>query len=119
MRDEVILARRTGASAALNMTSIRTQVSSRIKALENLGHLTDKIELLILGGTWSYTSVNIRMVSRRCFDAMNEVDGRMVRRGTGDLRGCRAAIRRGRRLQAQAAMRPPHIGMWLGSRHDR
>ncbi|HNK63308.1 MAG TPA: tRNA uridine(34) 5-carboxymethylaminomethyl modification radical SAM/GNAT enzyme Elp3, partial [Anaerolineales bacterium] len=30
-----------------------TQVESRIRALKNLGHPTDKIELLILGGTWS------------------------------------------------------------------
>ena len=29
------------------------QVKSRIQALENLGHPSDKIELLILGGTWS------------------------------------------------------------------
>ena len=30
-----------------------TQVQSRLAALDALGHPTDKIELLILGGTWS------------------------------------------------------------------
>jgi elongator complex protein 3 len=30
-----------------------TQVSSRLAALEAVGHPTDKVELLILGGTWS------------------------------------------------------------------
>jgi elongator complex protein 3 len=29
------------------------QVTSRLKALSQMGHITDKIELIILGGTWS------------------------------------------------------------------
>ena len=49
------------------------QVRSRISALENLGHPTDKIELLILGGTWSsYKREYQAWFVRRCFDAMNE-----------------------------------------------
>jgi len=49
------------------------QVTSRITALENLGHPTDKIELLILGGTWSsYERDYQEWFVRRCFDAMNE-----------------------------------------------
>ncbi len=49
------------------------QVRSRIAALENLGHPTDKIELLILGGTWSaYRRDYQEWFVRRCFDAMNE-----------------------------------------------
>jgi elongator complex protein 3 len=49
------------------------QVKSRIAALENLGHPTDKIELLILGGTWSaYRRDYQEWFVRRCFDAMNE-----------------------------------------------
>jgi elongator complex protein 3 len=48
------------------------QVVSRITALENLGHPTDKIELLILGGTWSsYRRDYQEWFVRRCFDAMN------------------------------------------------
>jgi elongator complex protein 3 len=50
-----------------------TQVRSRIEALENLGHPTDKIELLILGGTWSaYRRDYQEWFVKRCFDAMNE-----------------------------------------------
>jgi elongator complex protein 3 len=50
-----------------------TQVISRIAALENLGHPTDKIELLILGGTWSaYRRDYQEWFIKRCFDAMNE-----------------------------------------------
>jgi elongator complex protein 3 len=49
------------------------QVRSRMDALESLGHPTDKIELLILGGTWSaYRRDYQEWFVRRCFDAMNE-----------------------------------------------
>ena len=49
------------------------QVHARIRALENLGHPTDKIELLILGGTWSsYKRDYQEWFIKRCFDAMNE-----------------------------------------------
>ncbi|MBI3738845.1 MAG: radical SAM protein, partial [Chloroflexi bacterium] len=49
------------------------QVRSRIQALEALGHPTDKIELLILGGTWSsYKRDYQEWFVKRCFDAMNE-----------------------------------------------
>jgi elongator complex protein 3 len=48
------------------------QVTSRIQALEALGHPTDKIELLILGGTWSsYRRDYQEWFIERCFDAMN------------------------------------------------
>ncbi len=49
------------------------QVASRIRSLEVLGHPTDKIELLILGGTWSsYKRSYQEWFIKRCFDAMNE-----------------------------------------------
>ena len=48
------------------------QVRSRIAQLESLGHPTDKIELLILGGTWSsYSRDYQEWFIKRCFDAMN------------------------------------------------
>lgn len=51
------------------------QVTSRIQALKNLGHPTDKIELLILGGTWSsYRRDYQEWFVKRCFDAMNEIN---------------------------------------------
>lgn len=49
------------------------QARSRLEALEALGHPTDKIELLILGGTWSsYRRDYQEWFIKRCFDAMNE-----------------------------------------------
>ena len=51
------------------------QVSSRIASYEAVGHPTDKIELLILGGSWtSYTWEYQQRFVQRCFDAMNGVE---------------------------------------------
>ena len=48
------------------------QVSSRLQAYEAVGHPTDKIELLILGGSWTaYDREYQEWFVRRCFDAMN------------------------------------------------
>jgi len=51
------------------------QTRSRIEALEAIGHPTDKVELLILGGTWSvYPSDYQVWFVQRCLDAMNGFD---------------------------------------------
>ncbi len=48
------------------------QTYNRIKALQNIGHNTDKIELIILGGTCStYPEEYIIWFVKRCFEAMN------------------------------------------------
>ncbi|MBN2015871.1 tRNA uridine(34) 5-carboxymethylaminomethyl modification radical SAM/GNAT enzyme Elp3 [Candidatus Dojkabacteria bacterium] len=53
------------------------QVSIRIKALENIGHNTDKVELIILGGTWSsYPEKYQVWFVKECFRAMNEQDNK-------------------------------------------
>ena len=50
------------------------QVRSRIEQLKSVGHPTDKIELLILGGTWSsYRRDYQEWFVKRCFDAMNSL----------------------------------------------
>ena len=49
--------------------------ASRLRALENIGHPTDKVELLILGGTWSYYPPDYQeWFIQRCFDALNGTD---------------------------------------------
>ncbi len=51
------------------------QVQSRLDAYQATGHPTDKIELLILGGTWSaYRRDYQEWFVLRCFDAMNGVE---------------------------------------------
>ncbi len=52
-----------------------SQTAFRIRAMENIGHNTDKVELLILGGTWSYYPPDYQeWFIRRCLDAMNGED---------------------------------------------
>lgn len=49
-----------------------SQTYYRIKALDEIGHNTDKIELIILGGTCSvYPEKYLIWFTKRCFDAMN------------------------------------------------
>jgi elongator complex protein 3 len=49
------------------------QVQSRLESLEAVGHPTEKVELLILGGTWSaYRRDYQEWFILRCMDALNE-----------------------------------------------
>ena len=51
------------------------QTAARLEALESIGHPTDKIELLILGGSWSaYPRDYQDWFVQRCLDAMNGMD---------------------------------------------
>jgi elongator complex protein 3 len=51
------------------------QTSSRITVMAEIGHNVDKVELLILGGTWScYPEAYQEWFVRRCLDAMNEAE---------------------------------------------
>jgi len=48
------------------------QTMSRLQSLTAIGHPTDKVELLILGGTWSaYPEEYQERFIKRCLDAMN------------------------------------------------
>ncbi len=59
------------------------QVSARLQALEAVGHPTDKIELLILGGTWSsYRRDYQEWFTLRCFDALNGTEFEQSYSGT-------------------------------------
>jgi len=49
------------------------QTWGRLKVFWSIGHPTDKIELIILGGTWSsYPPTYQRWFIKRCFDALND-----------------------------------------------
>ena len=49
------------------------QVASRMKALTEMGHATDKVELIVLGGTWSDYPESYRLwFARELFRALNE-----------------------------------------------
>src|SRR5512136_3377710 len=61
-----------------------TQVESRLEALASVGHPTDKVELLILGGTFSaYRRDYQEWFVRRCFEAMNALTPTPLPSGEG------------------------------------
>ncbi|MEE8526621.1 MAG: tRNA uridine(34) 5-carboxymethylaminomethyl modification radical SAM/GNAT enzyme Elp3 [Thermoanaerobaculia bacterium] len=52
------------------------QTLSRIQAFYNNGHRVDKVELIILGGTWSFYPEAFQIwFVKRCFEAMNGFAG--------------------------------------------
>jgi elongator complex protein 3 len=64
------------------------QVRSRLEALEAVGHPTDKVELLILGGTWSsYRRDYQEWFVKRCFDALNHGEHPSTAASTGSEHG--------------------------------
>jgi len=59
--------------AALNRFDPYAQVWNRLLALYRMGHSVQKVELIVLGGTWSsYPESYQRYFIKRCFDAVNE-----------------------------------------------
>lgn len=74
------LTREPGAQRALrNDFDPFRQTRNRLAALHNTGHSTDKIELLILGGTWgAYAHSYGQWFIQRCLDAMNGCDSRSL-----------------------------------------
>lgn len=61
--------------AARNSFDPYEQVTDRIRQLTDIGHLTDKIDLIIMGGTFTSREPEYQeWFVRRCFDAMNGRD---------------------------------------------
>ncbi|MCP4005656.1 MAG: tRNA uridine(34) 5-carboxymethylaminomethyl modification radical SAM/GNAT enzyme Elp3 [bacterium] len=49
------------------------QTQARLRAFYELGHPTDKVELIVLGGTWSFYPETYRIwFVKRCLDALND-----------------------------------------------
>jgi elongator complex protein 3 len=56
------------------------QVNARLKSLKMTGHVTEKIELIILGGTWSaYPEIYQNWFIKRCFDACNGIGSKSLK----------------------------------------
>lgn len=57
------------------------QVQSRIKQLHAIGHLTDKIDLIIMGGTFTARHPNYQQrFVKRCYDALNGTQSKTIER---------------------------------------
>ena len=65
--------------AILNQYEPQKQVEMRLKALKNIGHPIDKIELRIIGGTWSfYPKIYQTWFVKKCFDACNQKNSKSL-----------------------------------------
>ena len=65
--------------AILNKFDPYRQVKSRIQSLEIQGHPTDKIELIVIGGTWSFLPEKYQeWFIKKCFDAANGKTGKTL-----------------------------------------
>ncbi|MDD5738890.1 MAG: tRNA uridine(34) 5-carboxymethylaminomethyl modification radical SAM/GNAT enzyme Elp3 [Candidatus Pacebacteria bacterium] len=70
--------------AIANKFSPYKQVEMRLKALQATGHPIDKVELRIIGGTWSYYSrVYRKWFIAECFKACNEFNKRIRNQKSG------------------------------------
>lgn len=59
--------------AAHNAFDPYLQTYNRLRAFAGNGHRTDKVELIILGGTWSFYPEQYQIwFIKRCFDALND-----------------------------------------------
>ena len=94
------------------------QVRSRIEQLESVGHPTDKIELLILGGTWSsYRRDYQEWFIKRCFDAMNPaITPRPIPAGEGAQRAGEGELIKAHTLNETAHHR--NVGLVIETRPD-
>lgn len=53
------------------------QVKSRLNALQRMGHPTDKIEIIVLGGTFLQYELDYQYdFIKRCYDALNDKDSK-------------------------------------------
>jgi len=67
--------------AILNKFDPAKQVQMRIRSLKMTGHPTDKIELRIIGGTWSfYPKTYQTWFIKKCFDACNKKGSKTLAR---------------------------------------
>ncbi|TRZ52595.1 hypothetical protein D4R99_02450, partial [bacterium] len=70
------------ARALANEFDPRKQIFSRIEALVTNGHAVDKIEIIIIGGTWSFYHSSYReYIIKECFRACNDFDSAIFLEG--------------------------------------
>lgn len=68
--------------AILNKFDPFKQVQMRLRALKMNGHDTDKCELIVMGGTWTYLPKKYQTwFIKRCFDGFNAKTARLGSRG--------------------------------------
>ncbi len=93
-----------------------TQTRERVEAMRRTGHAVDKVELLILGGTWSAYPRGYQVwFVRRCLDALNGT--RDAPAGAGSVGEEMARLVAAQRLNETAPHR--NVGLVVETRPDR
>jgi elongator complex protein 3 len=89
------------------------QTLGRIRAFESIGHTADKVELLVLGGTWSAYSKSYReWFVRRCLDAMNAAGDD----GAAGISHDSTSVAEAQRINSRAQHR--NVGLVIETRPD-
>ena len=95
-----------------------TQVQDRLKALEANGHNPNKIELIVIGGTWSYLPIEYRYwYIANCFKAANDYNKKKNKiRQQKNLNNLREHLHKEQKRNEKAKYRI--IGLTLETRPD-
>lgn len=110
--------------AVLNDFDPYRQVKTRLQALYLTGHPTDKIELIVIGGTWSYLPKTYQTwFIKRCFEACNSFSAeprRTIRKTTQKTKNSRQFVKNSFSLVLKRNERAKHriIGLTLETRPD-
>ena len=100
--------------AILNKYNPFKQVQMRLKALKNTGHPVDKIELRIIGGTWSYYPRQYQTwFVTRCFAACN---AKLIRNKNARLTRKTKSLREEQKINEKAKHRI--VGLSVETRPD-
>jgi elongator complex protein 3 len=104
--------------AAQNGFDPYRQTWSRLAAYRAIGHPLDKVELIVLGGTWSaYPASYRRGFVARCLEALGDFASGIDRRGqTGDVEADAEALERAQRSNETAGSRC--VGLSVETRPD-
>ncbi len=93
------------------------QTAGRLRDYRAIGHAIDKVELIVLGGTWSAYPLAYRIwFVKRCLDALNRFDAPQEARAEADERASWSALEAAQCANESAALRC--VGLSLETRPD-
>jgi elongator complex protein 3 len=105
--------------AAANRFDPYLQTWNRLAAFRAIGHPTDKVELIVLGGTWSFYPEPYQIwFAARCFEAMNDFGAGRDRRGDA-AEGAPGFDALPRRLDGRASRENPYNRIVQGFLRER
>jgi len=93
------------------------QTAGRLRDFRAIGHAVDKVELIVLGGTWSAYPLGYRIwFIKRCFDALNQTGEAVAAGDTASERASWSELDAAQRANESAVRRC--VGLSLETRPD-